>query len=55
MRLSTLVLFLCHVFCPPGRLVVNSLELGSRHSLHITGFDGFVPLWSPNPVSATKY
>ena len=53
-RLSTLVLFLCHVFCPPGRLVV-SLELTSRHSLHFTGFDGFVPLWSPNPVSATKY
>ena len=53
-RLSTLVLFLCHVFCPPGRLVV-SLELTSRHLLHFTGFDGFVPLWSPNPVSATKY
>ena len=38
-RLSTLVLFLCHVFCPPGRLVV-SLELTSSTRYILLGLTG---------------
>ncbi|AGH41439.1 hypothetical protein D805_1172 [Bifidobacterium thermophilum RBL67] len=54
MRLSTLVLFLCHV-CPPGRLVVCLCDLRTKHSLHITGFLGCVPHQSPNPVNACLF
>ena len=42
-RLSTLVLFLCHYFCPPGRLV-SFLHPFAQGLAYSTGFLGYVPL-----------
>ena len=42
-RLSTLVLFLCHYFCPPGRLV-SFLHPFAQELAYSTGFLGYVPL-----------
>ena len=47
-RLSTLVLFLCHV-CPPGRLVVCQRDLRAKHSLHIYWVSGLCATSEPEP------
>ncbi|ALE13649.1 Hypothetical protein RY69_1408 [Bifidobacterium breve] len=54
MRLSTLVLFLCHYFCPPGRLVSFLHPFAQALALFYWVSGLCATLKSQNPVSGTE-